>query len=370
MLGDAAIGSSAYPRRLLLPIFGLLLLFHSGLAHAQAVVKVNDTVSVRFGILAQPWLDELQDATTRGYGQNLYLRRMRFLVTGQVAPNVTFFFQTDNPNLGKAPKALGSGFLIQDAWVEWKFRDEFALEGGEFIVPLNRLELVSSASSLGLDISPTATVFSAPTTSNGNRDTGFQAKGYIADGRLEYRGAILQGIREAGARNAFRKTVYFNYDFWEKERGYTYAGTSLGKKKILALSGGYDKQRDYKAYSANFTAQVPIAGGHEFATQIQGVHYDGGTFIKTLPRQNDFVGEFGYYIAPYKLQPFAKIEEQNFSTTTSAATTDLRRYGFGANYYASGQNCKLTGQFLHIVPKGGAIKSTNEFTVQLQVWYY
>src|ERR1700682_6203163 len=92
-------------------------------AGAQVIMKVNDNVFFRFGIQAQVWADELQDATTKKYGQNLLLRRARFLVTGQVAPNVSFFFQTDNPNVGKIPKALGSGFIIQDAWAGWKIGD-------------------------------------------------------------------------------------------------------------------------------------------------------------------------------------------------------------------------------------------------------
>jgi hypothetical protein len=371
---NGATSSSSRLRRLLFPIV-VVLLFTTTFAQAQIAIKVNDNINFRFGTLIQSWLDELQDASTREYAQNLYLRRVRFLITGQAAPNVTFYFQTDNPNLGKTPKALGSGFLFQDAWVEWKLRDEFMLDGGEFIVPMNRIELVSSAACITVDISPTANLFSTPTQSNGNRDTGIEAKGYLADGRLEYRAALFQGIRNAAtstttaSSNAFRRSGYLQYDFWEKERGYTYPGTSLGKKKILVVAGGYDGQKDYKSYSGNFSAQVPMSG-NEFATQLQAVHYDGGTFIKTIPRQNDFLGEFAYYIAAAKFQPYAKIEEQNFATTVSAATTDQRRYGFGANYYVAGQNLKFTGQFLHVIPKSSAIRSTNELTVQMQIWYY
>lgn len=374
MLRNGATAPSSRLPRLLFPIV-VTLLFTASFAQAQIAIKVNDNINFRFGTLIQTWLDELQDASTKQYAQNLYLRRVRFLVTGQAAPNVSFYFQTDNPNVGKSPKALGSGFLFQDAWVEWKLRDEFMLDGGEFIVPMNRIELVSSAACITVDISPTANLFSTPTQSNGNRDTGIEAKGYLADGRLEYRAALFQGIRNAAtsttpaSSNAPRRSAYLQYDFWEKERGYTYPGTSLGKKKILVVAGGYDGQKDYKSYSGNFSAQVPMAG-NELATQLQAVHYDGGTFIKTIPRQNDFLGEFAYYIAAARFQPYAKVEEQNFATTVSAATTDQRRYGFGANYYVAGQNLKFTGQFTHVIPRNTAIRSTNEVTVQMQVWYF
>jgi hypothetical protein len=376
MLGNAVIRLSSRLRRLVLPIFVVTLLFSSSFAHAQVVVKVNDNVNFKLGTLIQAWGDELQDATTRGYANNLYLRRVRLIVAGQVAPNVTFFLQTDNPNFGKNPKTVGGlgvgqgTFLLQDAWVEWKISDAFMLEGGEMLIPLNRLLLTSSASNLTLDISATSTVSTgALTQGNGNRDFGFEAKGYVADGRLEYRGAVMQGVRDAASRNPFRKTLYLNYDFWEKERGYTYAGTNLGKRKILAIAGGYDKQETYKAYSGDFTLQVPMAG-NEFAVESLLSHYDGGTFIKTLPNQNDLVVDAAYYLAPAKFQPYVKYEKQDFKTTVSTATTDQTRYGFGANYYVYGQNLKITGQLLHVVPKNKAIHSTNEVSVQFQIFYF
>jgi Phosphate-selective porin O and P len=357
-------------------VFGALMIAAALLvavpAGAQVVMKVNDNVSFRFGIQMQAWADELQDATTRGYGQNLFIRRARFLVTGQVAPNVTFFFQTDNPNVGKAPKtgtSLSSGFILQDLWAEWKISDALMLSGGEFLVPLSRQGLTSTISFLTLDISPTSTVFSAPTQSNGLRDTGFQAKGYVADGRLEYRAALFQGIRVAGARNAFRRSAYLQYDFFEKERGYVYPGTALGKRKIVALSAGYDGQSKYKSYSGSVFATIPVLGGNEVAGILQHNGYNGGTFIPTIPDQKDELLELGYYVAPLKLQPFVKFESQKFGAA-STPSKDLTRFGAGLNYYVSGQNLKFTGQALRVKPKNNAIHTTSEFTIQMQMWYY
>ncbi len=364
MQGNVALGSSSRLPRLLFPIFTVLLLFHSTLAHAQVTVKVNDNVSFRIGAQLQLWADELQDPVSKGYAANLFVRRARFLVTGTVAPNVSFFIQTDNPNMGKAPKSLTTGFLIQDAWAEWKLRDEFAISGGLMLVPNSRHELNSTTSFITLDISPTSTVFAGPTQTSGTRDTGFQAKGYIADGRLEYRAGIFQGVRNAaatgsvGSRNSFLHAGYLLYDFFEKERGYTYAGTNLGKRKILSVSGAFNGQNKYKSYNAGVHATIP-----------EVVHYDGKTFLPTLPRQNDYLAEFGYYMAPIKTQPFVKFEDQKFGVK-SHPSKDVARYGAGLNYYVMGQNLKFTGQYLRIKPKNGAIRASNEVTVQMQAWYY
>jgi Phosphate-selective porin O and P len=370
MLGNVAMGPSPRLRPLFISVVTVLLLILPVVAQAQAIIKVNDTVFFRFGVQMQGWADELQSATTKGYAQNLFLRRARFLVTGQMAPNLTFFFQTDNPNAGKAPKGAVFGtFILQDAWFEWKLRNEFMLDGGEFLVPLSRNGLQSTISFLTLDISPTSTVFSAPTQSNGLRDTGLQAKGYLDEGRLEYRAAIFSGVRDAAARNPLRGSAYLQYDVFEKEVGYVYAGTNLGKRKILAISSGWDGQKDYRAFSGDIFTTIPVQKGNEFAGQIQAIHYDGGKFIAAIPRQNDYLVELAYYVAPHKIQPFAKFEDQKFGVNTAA---DQTRWGAGLNYYVSGQNLKFTAQYLHVNPRTHTATSnpTNEFTVQIQAWYY
>src|SRR5450759_953297 len=151
-----------------LAVLGALVLLFAAPARAQALVKVNDDVFMRLGFQAQMWADWQQDTTpTAGYAQNLYLRRVRFLLAGQTAKDVSFFFQTDNPNLGKSTqtvaggaggKSLGTGFIVQDAWIEWKIANAFRLDAGLFLVPLCRNCLQSTASFTTLDISPLATL--------------------------------------------------------------------------------------------------------------------------------------------------------------------------------------------------------------------
>src|SRR5664279_2500639 len=77
-----------------------------GRAEAQAIIKVNDNVNFKLGLLLQTQWDEQQIANstntaTGGWQQNMLLRRARIILSGQVAPNVFFFVETDNPNLGK-----------------------------------------------------------------------------------------------------------------------------------------------------------------------------------------------------------------------------------------------------------------------------
>ncbi|MFN7986408.1 MAG: porin [Thermoanaerobaculia bacterium] len=364
--------SARFARRALATA-ALALLLAPSAAQAQAVLKVNDDVNFRFGFQFQGWADWTQSATTGGYAQNLFIRRARLLVGGSVAKDVTFFFQTDSGNLGKVTngvKATSTGFVIQDAWVSWKLDDAFILDAGLFLVPLSRNILQSTLSFYTLDISPTSTVMAGPTQTVGLRDTGFQAKGYLVDGgRLEYRLAAMQGVRDAASQNSFRTAGYLQYNFFEKERGYVFAGTNLGKKKVLNLNGGFDVQKDYKAYSGDVFASIPVAKGDEVGGQVQWIHYDGGTFLKTIPKQDDVLVEAAYYLSKAKVQPFLKYESQKFANDVDTAK-DQDRFGGGLNWYVSGQNFKITAQYLHVDPKSSALKSTGQFTIQLQGFYF
>src|SRR5664279_565116 len=137
-----------------------------GRAEAQAIIKVNDNVNFKLGLLLQTQWDEQQIANstntaTGGWQQNMLLRRARIILSGQVAPNAFFFVETDNPNLGKTTvggtgtgaKAPGTGFELQDAVGEWRIAKEFNIQFGEILVPTNRSIITSSASAFMLDAS-------------------------------------------------------------------------------------------------------------------------------------------------------------------------------------------------------------------------
>src|SRR5436309_2191282 len=134
----------------LIPVMAIGLLLPA-MAHGQAMIKVTDDINLRFGALIQAWADSSQDATTKGYAENLYLRRIRILIGGQIGPTVSFFFETDNPNLGKAPKNLNGGFVTQDAFIEWKPVNAFIIDAGLMLPPLSRNSVESAATLLSLD---------------------------------------------------------------------------------------------------------------------------------------------------------------------------------------------------------------------------
>ncbi len=368
------VGSSALPRfTFLLAVLVLI----PAIVQAQAIIKVNDNVNIKFGGLLQTWADSQQDAATRGYMNNLFVRRIRFLVGGQISPNVTFFFETDNPNLGKAPKSLSSGFVTQDAYVEWKptGNNAFALDAGLMLVPLCRNCLNSAGTLLGLDYGSFSFTESAATQSSAGRDTGFQAKGYLDGGHFEYRAGLFQGFRQpastgsAASRNQLRTMARLQYNIFDTEvGGFFYPGFYMGNKKIVALGGGIDHQQDYKAYSADAFFSIPDATKkNALNADVLLLAFDGGKTFTSIPEQRDITLQVGYYVGALKIQPYLRLEDQNFRASANNGK-DNKREQVGLGWFPNGHNFNVKGAYTRVDPRVG--NTTNEFTVQLQFFYY
>jgi hypothetical protein len=361
-------------------------------ARGQVVIKVNDDVGFRLGLLLQGWADWTQDPISEGYSQNLFLRRLRFIVAGTVARDVSFFFQTDNPRLGNAgtsgTKSLNTGFLTQDAFAEWKIAgDKIMLNAGLFYTPQSRGVLNSSSSTLSFDAPTFGTLQSSLEQGSSGRDVGFQLKGYLVSDRLEYRAGVFAGQRQgptpqgAGSRNSPRAAARVQYDVFDTEKGYTYVGTNRGAKKILAFGIWGDSQGDFKAYGSDVMADIPV-GKDAVTLETDYLFYDGGKQFQQviggvatalLPKQDAVFAQAGYYFHALKLQPFLRYERLDFREERFQ-TGDQQRYGCGLNWYVSAQNLKVTPFYERIVskikPATATTKDTNHFGVQLQFLYF
>jgi Phosphate-selective porin O and P len=391
----------------------LALALLPAVAAAQVVVKVNDTVNFRLGFQLQTWADFTQDPISQGYSTNLFIRRVRFILAGQLAKDVTFFFQTDNPRLGNNPKALNTGFLVQDGFGEWRVfgSDVFILDAGKMLIPFTRNSLQSTSSHLSLDGGTWTFLQGAGTQSDAGRDLGFQFKSYLVDDHLEIRAGVFDGFRApvntagAGSRNPPRLAGRIVYNFFDTEKGYVPVGTNLGKKKIVAIGGGYDTQggftspstatlpsgKGYKAYGGDFMVDWPLGPGDAktgrdaVTAHVDYIHYDGGCgitpagtratncLIPTLLPEQELFTDIGYYFKAIELQPFVRFETLQFKDSIDHFR-NIRRYMGGFNYYVAQQNMKITAAFERIVPNfqpaTAAVKNSNHVVVQLQFFYF
>ena len=166
----------------------LVALLLPATAWAQIQVKASDTVFIKFGVLVQGQGEGAEQPATDTWTQKLFQRRIRLLVGGQLAPNLTFFAETDNPNLGRSSggtKNISSGFVMQDAFVSWKIGQPVTLDAGLMFVPFCRNCIQSAATLLPIDYGSYTFSNASATESFIGRDTGVQARGYLANKRLE-----------------------------------------------------------------------------------------------------------------------------------------------------------------------------------------
>jgi hypothetical protein len=350
----------------------LLLLAAAAAAQAQVEIHAGDDVSFKLGILGQFQADTISDPPADANTDNLFVRRLRLMFGGQVAKNVTFFVETDTPNLGKTlaasgkviPPATVSSTIIQDAYGEFKVNDAFALDAGLMFVPFSRNSLQSAATLLPIDYGAYTFSQSVPTESSTGRDTGFQARGYLLSNHLEYRAGAFQGDRDARSHNPFRYVGRIQYNVFDTDTGFFYSGSSLGKKRFVAVGAAFDVQKHYHGYAADMFADLP-AGPGAFTGQLDYNHFDGDVTFASLPKQHDVLLELGYLIAALRLTPVLQFSNRNIVDT---ATGDENHWSVGMNYWWAGHNANIKAAYSRIAPNGQA--SQNELTVQLQLFYF
>lgn len=368
-------------------------------AEGQALVKVNDNINFKVGFLLQTQAEfqEVANAANTGsadYQQNLFIRRVRLIIGGQVAKNVFFFFETDNPTLGKSTqtvaggagaKALGAGFQTLDAAAEWRIAKEFNIQAGVVRSPISREGLKSTPTQFMLDFSAYNLPTGAALQNNAERDTGVMFRGYFFCDRLEYRSAILSGFRAVGAKNSPRFTERLQYNFFDTEvyNLPSYPGAYLGSKKILAVGVGYDTQNDFRYGSADMYLDVPIPiGSFESTIQYQYINQGNTTLAAALPEQNLFQIEGGVFLKNLHIAPIARYEQRSFTANANVPKNESR-VALGLNYYPYPKtphalNFKFWWEQVSLqcatpTPTNTCPASgfpTNRFTAQMQIYYF
>jgi len=348
-----------------LPLLALLLT--PAAARAQAVITVNQDVNFKFGLLGQFQADTIDNPDPLPTASNLFIRRIRLLVGGQVAKNVTFFFETDAPNLGRVVaggKNIQPSVIVQDAFASFKAADAFTLDAGLMFVPFSRNSIQSATTLLPIDYGAYTFTQSAPTQSATGRDAGFQGRGYFLANHLEYRVGVFQGRRDATSDDPLRVAARAQYNVFDTETGFFYTGTYLGRRKILAIGAAIDRQREFRAYDADAFLDYPIGPG-ALTAQLNYTHFDGDVTLPTLPKQDDVLVELGYLLTALKLTPVLQWQRRDIADATLG---DETRTLAGANYWWAGHNANIKVAYTRIAPAG--LGRQHEFTIQMQIFYF
>jgi hypothetical protein len=336
-------------------------------ATAQIVVRAGEDVRFTLGVLGQFQAETIDNPDPEATTNNLFIRRVRLLFGGDVARNVSFFIETDTPNLGRtlpAGKNIVPSTIIQDAYASFRVGAPFTVDAGLMFVPFSRNSIQSAATLLPIDYGAFTFTQSAPLQNSTGRDTGFQARGYLLQNHLEYRLGVFQGRREPGSANSFRWVGRGQYNVFDTETGFFYSGTYLGRRRVLAIGAAFDHQSDYDGYAADVFLDWPLGPG-AFTGRVDYRHFDGGTTITTLPEQDDVLIEAGYLLRALNLTPVFQWDRRDLSLGEGG---DENRTSIGANYWLSGHNANIKFAYMRIAPAG--LGRQHAFTLQFQIFYF
>lgn len=333
---------------------------------AQAAWQLSDdTSSIKFGFLAQMRGEYVDPGSGGSKSSDLFFRRLRLLAGGKLNDQLSFFFETDSPNLGKGSPKGSSDIYIQDFVVTYKpSSDAFMLDVGMLLAANTYNSNQSAVSLMTTDYAPTSFVWSGPLDLRVGRDYGVRARGYLADDAIEYRVSVLQGNRQD--RNAdFRYMGRIVYNVFDAQKGLYYSGTSLGKSHILSFGASYDTQKDYEQYSFDGHWDQPLSGGNAFTASAAWSHVDGDVWLTNLPEQENIWAEAGFYFAGVKLLPFVQYTQKDFQ---DSAYADVDTWQVGVGYMFNGHAGNVKVSYGQTSPDGG--NDTDTFWVNFQAFKF
>jgi hypothetical protein len=362
-----------------------------------------DNASLKMGIWAQTWYQHVEDgkAISNENLNDFMIRRAYFYLKGQVTEYVSFFTHIASDKVGQegldnSGLGLGSGIAWRDLWIALNLHDAFKVQMGRMYVPLTRnYGTTSTKAMLTMDLpflqgGSRGGIFYAQKV---GRDDGVTLWGNPLDGLLQYRLMISEGVEgDDNPDDNLRFVGRVALNLLEPETSWFNKGTYLGKKKVLSLGLGMDRQEDLtlsgRADENNFvwTADAffdhPLGEGSitaeaayidiKNATQSQPAAY---TALVSGDDAKNWYANLGYLlpckIGRGRLQPYARFESVDVDKRDISGDERTDFWSGGINYYLKGHNTKLTADYMHIEQENetSARKDKDIFTFQITVGF-
>lgn len=204
-------------------------------AQAGPKVEFGDGGYLTLGALLQPHISLVDGAND---DVDIFLRRMRIIVGGQIVDGVKFFADTDFSNAGKT--GVSPAFIVQDAFGDVRIFGDHWLEVGLVLLPFSFENSSSAGSPLGIDANVETIKL---TNSLGWRDAGAMLHGNFGK-MVGYRVGMFDGMSaNEGAALRFTGHVAVNV-LGEVETGWFFNQDRLGKSNYVSLGAGFDTQKD------------------------------------------------------------------------------------------------------------------------------
>lgn len=249
-------------------------------AQAGPKVEFGDGGYMTLGALVQPHISLVDGAKD---DVDIFLRRMRIIVGGQITDGVKFFADTDFSNAGKT--GVSPAFIVQDAFGDVRIFGDHWLEVGLVLLPFSFENSSSAGSPLGIDANVETIKL---TNSLGWRDAGAMLHGNFGK-MVGYRVGMFDGMgANEGAALRFTGHVAVNI-LGEVETGWFFNQDRLGKSNYVSLGAGFDTQKDATATPATDPLEPPaIADANAWVVDLQSGYGFGPVHVTLNAAYHDW----------------------------------------------------------------------------------
>jgi hypothetical protein len=313
---------------------------------------------------------------------DIFVRRTRILVNGDISQNFTYLIQVDNANFGKFGNFTGRA-IVQDAWIGWAPTgitggNVLYIDAGLLLMPISRQLLNSTTNFITADVHTDEFRFPG----NGFpalRDTGIQLRGWWLDKKIGFRGGVYEGytpILQGTAASCVTATTntcitpkrnpqiagFINFDLiGSEEGGWLYGAYKWAKDPVVSVgfSGVYQSLAirntttgvgtatnpnltDQKLASADVYINLPMTEAAELV--IDSVGYLNGYGDGNPNTGKGFFVDVGYRIgpvAPYASFSYFQADDCPAGLTGTAGATcaasietaNSRNFKAGLNFF-------------------------------------
>jgi hypothetical protein len=298
-------------RPLLRPLSRWLVLttLLTALPAAAGKIQLTEEAVLNVDVLLHPQMQLVKDGTPLGgMGTDFFFRRVRLLVFGSITKKLSFFIDTDQPNLGKNGD-WNPAFFIQDATIAYEVADKTWVEAGFFLPPLSRHTIQGAIALNTVDFNIDLVRYPLG-VGKVWRDMGVQVRGFA--GPWMYRAAVLNGVEGSRLENGQvvnpddlpRFTGHVRYNVLGRDYDQFPRGLLFADQPHLSFGVGGDYQyaaiatasgvHDAFALAADMFLDVPVGANQELVVNANVTSWQQG-FDNVRSGLASFV-EVGYRI--------------------------------------------------------------------------
>jgi len=386
-----------------------LLLSPAAFATKVPIPIEGATLNVSVQVQTQAMINESGSPNGNDLSYDIFVRRTRILVNGDISQNFSYLFQVDNANFGKFGNFTGRA-IIQDAWIGWAPTgitggNVLYIDAGLLLIPISHHLLESTTNFITADVHTDEFRFPG----NGFpalRETGVQLRGWWLDKKIGFRGGVYEGYapitQAAGTCTATgagcitpkrypQFAGFINFDIiGSEEGGWLYGAYKWGKDPILSVgfSGIYQADAirntginaggnitSQRLASADVYLNFPQSEAAELVVEATG--YLNGNGSGNSGTGKGFFVDAGYrlgFVAPYASYSYFQTDgcDGLAGNLTTAQTTaclnsvdqgNSRNFKVGLNFFINKNlnHLNLEMQFNHGVSAFGpqAITAAN-----------